>query len=159
MVQNLNARRCARMTGVACETILCLSVSTGTVHAQSVPANPTFGVLTPINLDPYHELETKYLFGFTEGADIGAQGEQSVEFESTTAFVKRGGQYATLEQEVEYENVPDHEIAQFGGETAEIDAMRIGQSIDTLDRKGHRMCTEFVTEVLRGQGDRARYSG
>ena len=56
--------------------------------------------------DPFHELETKYLFGFTEGADIGAEGEQSVEFESTTQFGRRGGVYGTLEQEVEYENVP-----------------------------------------------------
>jgi len=56
--------------------------------------------------DPYNELETKYLFGFTEGADIGAEGEQSVEFESTTQWGKRGGVYGTLEQEVEYENVP-----------------------------------------------------
>ncbi len=56
--------------------------------------------------DPYHELETKYLFGFTEGADIGAEGEQSVEFESTTQWGRRGGVYGTIEQEVEYENVP-----------------------------------------------------
>ena len=57
-------------------------------------------------LDPYHELETKYLFGFTEGADIGAEGEQSVEFETTTQWGRRGGVYGTLEQEVEYESVP-----------------------------------------------------
>ena len=56
--------------------------------------------------DPYHELETKYLFGFTEGADIGAQGEQSVEFETTTLGGRRGGVYGALEQELEYENVP-----------------------------------------------------
>lgn len=56
--------------------------------------------------DPYHELETKYLFGFTEGADIGAEGEQSVEFETTTQFGRRGGHYATVEQEIEYEGVP-----------------------------------------------------
>jgi len=56
--------------------------------------------------DPYHELETKYLFGFTEGADIGAEGEQSLEFETTTQWGRRGGVYGTLEQEIEYENVP-----------------------------------------------------
>ena len=41
--------------------------------------------------DPFHELETKYLFGFTEGADIGAEGEQSVEFETTAAFQSAAG--------------------------------------------------------------------
>ena len=56
--------------------------------------------------DPYHELETKYIFGFTEGADIGAEGEKSIEFETTTASGLRGGTYAALEQEVEFEGVP-----------------------------------------------------
>jgi hypothetical protein len=56
--------------------------------------------------DPFHELETKYLFGFTEGSDIGEQGEHSVELETTAAFGKRGGRYSAVEQEIEYENVP-----------------------------------------------------
>ena len=65
---------------------------------------PSLGqVTTP---DPYHELETKYIFGFTEGADIGAEGEKSIEFETTTASGLRGGTYAALEQEVEFEGVP-----------------------------------------------------
>jgi len=60
---------------------------------------PSLGqVTTP---DPYHELETKYSFGFTDGADIGAEGEKAIEFETTTASGLRGGTYATLEQEVE----------------------------------------------------------
>lgn len=56
--------------------------------------------------DPFHELESKYLFGFTEGSDIGEQGEQSIEFENTAAFGKRGGRYSAVEQEIEYESVP-----------------------------------------------------
>ena len=56
--------------------------------------------------DSYHELETRYLFGFTEGADIGVEGERAVEFETTTGWGRRGGVYGTLEQEIEYESVP-----------------------------------------------------
>jgi hypothetical protein len=56
--------------------------------------------------DPFHELETKYLFGFIEGADIGAEGEQSIEFETTTELGRRGGHYGAIEQEIEYEGVP-----------------------------------------------------
>ena len=42
------------------------------VSASSQMPAPSLGqVNTP---DPYHELETKYIFGFTEGADIGAEG-------------------------------------------------------------------------------------
>jgi hypothetical protein len=54
----------------------------------------------------YYELETKYLFGFTEGTDIGAEGENEIELETTGAFVKHGGRYNAIEQEFEYENVP-----------------------------------------------------
>ena len=49
----------------------------------------SFGTLSPVTPDPYHELETKYLFGFTEGADIGAEGEQSVEFPNTHRVGRR----------------------------------------------------------------------
>src|SRR5271154_5168748 len=74
------------------------------VSASSQTPVPSLGMVnTP---DPYHELETKYIFGFTEGADIGAEGEKSIELEATTASGLRGGTYAALEQEVEYEGVP-----------------------------------------------------
>lgn len=56
--------------------------------------------------DPYHELETKYIFGFTEGADIGEEGERAIEFETTAGFRKRGGRYNAIEQELEWEQVP-----------------------------------------------------
>lgn len=57
-------------------------------------------------IDPFHELETKYIFGFTEGADIGAEGEKAIELETTTAFGMRGGSFGAIEQEVEFEGVP-----------------------------------------------------
>jgi hypothetical protein len=56
--------------------------------------------------DPYHELETKHLFGFTTGSDIGEEGEKSVEFETTAALGKRHGSYRMIEQEFEFEGVP-----------------------------------------------------
>ena len=58
------------------------------------------------SIDPFHELESKYLFGFTDGSDIGEEGEQSIEFETTTSSQKRGGSYSAIEQEIEYESVP-----------------------------------------------------
>lgn len=77
--------------------------------------------------DPYHELETKYLFGFTQGADIGAEGEQSVEFETTTQFGRRYGHYGTLEQEIEYESVPSQYLGY------ELSAHTKGYSIGGVD--------------------------
>ena len=57
-------------------------------------------------IDPFYELETRYIFGFTEGSDIGAEGEKATEFETTAAFGMRGGSFAAIEQEAEFEGVP-----------------------------------------------------
>ena len=94
---------------------------TADAGAQSSGATPQ----TPP--DPYHELETKYLFGFTEGADIGAEGEKSIELETTTETGRRGGSYGTLEQEVEFEGVP----TQYFG--YELSAHGFGYSVDGVD--------------------------
>src|SRR4051794_32094927 len=42
----------------------------------------------------YNEIETKYIFGFTDGSDIGAEGEKSIELETNGAFRKRHGRYS-----------------------------------------------------------------
>ena len=81
-----------------------VAVAQTAVSASSQAPLPNLGMVnTP---DLYRELETKYIFGFTEGADIGAEGEKSIEFETTTASGLRGGTYAAVEQEVEFESVP-----------------------------------------------------
>jgi len=59
-----------------------------------------------VKTDRYYELETKYLFGFTNGTDIGAEGEKELESETTAAFQKRRGRSSEIEQELEFEHVP-----------------------------------------------------
>jgi Putative MetA-pathway of phenol degradation len=54
----------------------------------------------------YYELETKYLFGFTDGTDIGGEGEREVEAETTAGLGMHGGTYRAIEQEFEFESVP-----------------------------------------------------
>ncbi|MGH6796381.1 MAG: hypothetical protein ACREDH_14585 [Methylocella sp.] len=56
--------------------------------------------------DSFTELESKYIFGFTVGSDIGEEGERELEFETNLAFQKRTGSYAALDQEVELEYNP-----------------------------------------------------
>jgi hypothetical protein len=73
--------------------------------AAAPPADPAPAI------DPYHELETKYLFGFTTGSDIGAEGEKAIEFETTAAFQKRHGTYRMIEQEFELEGVPTQDFS------------------------------------------------
>src|ERR1019366_10126947 len=56
--------------------------------------------------DVFHEAESKHLFGFTDGADIGNEGEMAFEYESTGSFQKRGGRYSAIEHELAFEHVP-----------------------------------------------------
>ncbi len=78
-------------------------------------------------IDPFHELETKYIFGFTEGSDIGAEGERAIEFETTAAFGMRGRSFAAIEQEVEFEGVPTQFFSY------ELSAHSLLQSINNVD--------------------------
>lgn len=92
-----------------CVRSLCvgaLLASAGAATARADGPSPGAASAAAVAPDPFHELESKYLFGFTEGSDIGEQGEQSVEFENSGAFGKRGGRYGAIEQEIEYESVP-----------------------------------------------------
>jgi hypothetical protein len=66
----------------------------------------------PFSVDGvYNEIETKYIFGFTDGSDIGAEGEKAIELETNGQFRKRHGRYSAIEQEVEFEAVPSQFFA------------------------------------------------
>ena len=88
-------------------------------------------------IDPYHELETKYLFGFTTGADIGIEGEKSIEFETTAAFQKLHGTYRMIEQEFEFEGVPTENFAY------ELSAHTLYNSIKGVDGLDNLNRTQF----------------
>jgi len=51
-------------------------------------------------------IETKYIFGFTTGSDIGLEGEKEVETNTKMGFGKRDGHYAASETQFEYETTP-----------------------------------------------------
>ena len=51
--------------------------------------------------------ETKHIFGFTEGTDVGEAGDKELEFTTTGSIGKRGGgRYTAIEQEAVYEAAP-----------------------------------------------------
>ena len=54
--------------------------------------------------NPFYVLDTKNLFGFLEGADVGEKGDRSLEFETTGSFGKAQGLYRSIEQEFIFEN-------------------------------------------------------
>jgi hypothetical protein len=53
--------------------------------------------------NPFYPLDTKNLFGFLEGADVGEQGDRSLEFETTGSFGRAQGVYNSIEQEIIFE--------------------------------------------------------
>jgi hypothetical protein len=54
--------------------------------------------------NPFYVLDTKNLFGFLEGADVGEKGDRSLEFETTGSFGEAQGLYRSIEQEFIFEN-------------------------------------------------------
>jgi len=52
----------------------------------------------------FYALDTKNLFGFLEGADVGEKGDRSLEFETTGSFGRDHGVYNSVEQEFIFEN-------------------------------------------------------
>lgn len=50
----------------------------------------------------FYEIGTEYLFGFTQGTDIGQPGEKEIGWQSVGAFNKRMGNYKTWEHELEF---------------------------------------------------------
>jgi hypothetical protein len=112
-----------------CASLIAISFGKiSSASGQTTDAGMKLPSLGQINApDPYHELETKYLFGFTEGADIGAEGEKSIEFETTTEQGLRTGTYGTLEQELEFESVPTQNFGY------ELSAHGLGFSVNNVD--------------------------
>jgi Putative MetA-pathway of phenol degradation len=53
--------------------------------------------------NPFYMLDTKNLFGFLEGADVGEKGDRSLEFETTGSFGEAQGLYRSIEQEIIFE--------------------------------------------------------
>lgn len=60
--------------------------------------------------DTYYEIETKYIFGFTEGSGIGLEGEKELSPEINSAFSRRDGSYAATEARLKYEFTPNQYI-------------------------------------------------
>jgi hypothetical protein len=75
----------------------------------------------------YHEIETKYIFGFTDGSDTGAEGETALESDTQLALRRRNGFYAAVEHEFEFEGVPSQFFAY------ELSVHGVAQSIKTVD--------------------------
>src|SRR5215470_11258646 len=62
------------------------------------------------DVDSWHEIETKYIFGFTTGSGIGLEGEKEFSPETIINFGKRDGRYAVSQTKFEYEFTPNQYV-------------------------------------------------
>ena len=73
--------------------------------------------------NPFYALDTKNLFGFLEGADVGEKGDRSLEFETTGSFGREQGVYNSIEQEFIFESTLTDSLG------LELGAHMLGQDI------------------------------
>ena len=102
--------------------------------------------------DPYHELETKYLFGFTTGSDIGEEGEKSIELETTSALGKRHGSYRMIEQEFEFEGVPSQFFAYELSAHVTNHSINGVEGLDNIDRTQFSGFSTTLSYLIIGRG-------
>lgn len=76
--------------------------------------------------NPFYALDTKNLFGFLEGADVGEKGDRSLEFETTGSFGEAEGLYRSIEQEFIFEpTLTDSLGMEFGAHALGQDVQRV----------------------------------
>jgi hypothetical protein len=60
--------------------------------------------------DGFYEVETKYIFGFTEGSGVGLEGGKEFSAESIARIGKADGRYWASETKLEYEFTPNQYV-------------------------------------------------
>jgi hypothetical protein len=58
----------------------------------------------------FRDIETKYVFGFTEGSGIGLEGEREFSFDTKARIGKRDGRYFASESKLEFEFTPNQYV-------------------------------------------------
>ena len=86
----------------------------------------------------FYEVETKYIFGFTEGSGIGLEGEKEFSPEFNAAFGKRDGSYAATETRLKYEFTPNQYVQ------VELGSMVSSHNIHNVSGLGNRDQMEFA---------------
>jgi len=123
-------RFCSTARALACSALL-LAVSNAATRAQN---NPVF----------YRDVETKYIFGFTEGSGIGLEGEREVSADTIARIGKRDGRYSASETKLEYEFTPNQYV-QF--EFGPLASWHNIQNVTDLDDRNRMAFSGFFGEI------------
>ena len=114
---------------------LCFVATGFAARAQS--SQPAKNAAAQSVADVFHKAESKYMFGFIDGADIGNEGEKAIEYEATGSFQKRGGRYSAIEHELAFEHVLTQNFSY------ELSAHGLTHSISGVEDLDDRNSTQF----------------
>jgi hypothetical protein len=92
----------------------------------------------------YRDVETKYIFGFTEGSGIGLEGERELSAETVARIGKRDGRYTASETKLEYEFTPNQYV-QF--ELGPLVSWHNIQNVTDLDDRNRMAFSGFFGEI------------
>jgi hypothetical protein len=92
----------------------------------------------------YRDVETKYIFGFTEGSGIGLEGEKEFSPETVARMGKRDGHYFASETKLEFEFTPNQYV-QF--ELGPIVARHSINGVTDLDDRNQFAFSGFFGEI------------
>lgn len=138
-------RRAARARALACAALASaavLAVAPG-AGAQEPP---------PSGSDPFREIETENIFGFTTGTDIGAEGETEVTAQTTGRFGKRGGLYRSFEHKLAVEHTPTQFMQVEFGLLGASHTIRNVPDLPARDRSAFAGVSGEVRYLLIGRG-------
>lgn len=90
--------RIAQLSALLAATLLSVCGFQNVAKSQDVGG----GDAAPV----FREIESKYLFGFTTGSDIGLEGEKEVAIETKMSSGRRTGDYRALLHKLEFEYTP-----------------------------------------------------
>ena len=94
--------------------------------------------------DGFYEVETKYIFGFTEGSGIGLEGEKEFSTETVARIGKADGRYWASETKLEYEFTPNQYV-QF--ELGPLVSTHKIKNVTDLDNRNDVAMSGFFGEV------------
>ena len=105
--------------------------------------------------DGFYEVETKYIFGFTEGSGIGLEGEKEFSLEKIARIGKADGRYWASETKLEYEFTPNQYV-QF--ELGPLVSTHVIKNVTDLENRNNLAMSGFFGEVRYLVLERNAYS-
>jgi hypothetical protein len=94
--------------------------------------------------DGFYDVETKYIFGFTEGSGVGLEGEKEVSADSVSRIGKANGRYWASETKLEYEFTPNQYV-QF--ELGPLVSTHVIKNVTDLENRNNLAMSGFFGEV------------